>query len=254
MDISTEAKLEVSRLLQQGQKLEAIKYLRDAFDISLQDAKTLVEAAEREMTSSSAMELPLAATNTDSNLRGKVIDYLKAGKKLEAVKFVKSELNIGLAEAARFVDNIDKETNPDYKPPGRGCGCLGRSLMAIFGTVAIILFAIAGAIYYFESKTIENGDRVTGLVVDFNNNEGSVAPVIEYEWRGAKKLYYSNIYSTPPAYVLNEEVPMVINRDDPDDILLDTFTDRWLAIVVLCGLGAIFGFFSLLFRFLGRKF
>ena len=254
MDITTEVKLEIHRLLQRGRKLEAIKYVRKTFGISLLNSKALVEAAERELDSTLAIPELAVAGETDSALRIRVIDLVKAGKKLEAIKYVKSELNIGLGEAAKFVDNIDRETNPNYKPPGKGCGCLGRSLTAIFGAIAMVLLAIAAAIYYFETKTIENGDRVSGQVVDFNSSDGSVAPVIQYEWRGEKKLYYSNIYSTPPAYEMDERVPMIINRDDPDDILLDTFTDRWLAIVVLCGLGLFFGFFCILFRFMGRKF
>ena len=47
--MTSEAKKEVESLLQAGQKIRAIKYLNDTFNISLQDSKVLVEALEQEM-------------------------------------------------------------------------------------------------------------------------------------------------------------------------------------------------------------
>jgi phosphatidylglycerophosphatase A len=73
------------------------------------------------------------------------------------------------------------------------------------------------------------------------NQKSGSAPVIEYEWDGKKWLYASKTYSTPPAYSVNEQIPIYLNRvKNPGEIIIDTFLGRWFLI-------ALFGFLGLMF-------
>src|SRR5690349_10171801 len=116
MSITTEAKNEVERLIRQGQKLMAIKYLCDTFNISLPEAKMLVEAVEKEQSSNGSFTQPASFQAGLSNIaRAEVISLLMANKKIEAVKKVKTELGIGLKEALDVVEEIEKGVNPNYR-------------------------------------------------------------------------------------------------------------------------------------------
>src|SRR5688500_11206930 len=102
MSLTSEAKKEVERLLLSGQKIRAVKYLHDTVNISLLDAKTLVEAVEHEHVSGrpggelspSPFSAP-SATALDGALKAQVIALLTVNKKIEAVKLVKTQLNTG---------------------------------------------------------------------------------------------------------------------------------------------------------------
>ena len=77
----------------------------------------------------------------------------------------------------------------------------------------------------------------------FNFNysaDRSIAPVIEYEWKGTQKQHESNTYSSPPAYELGEEVELFVNLEDPNQASVNTFTDRWLLIIIFDSIGTVF--------------
>jgi ribosomal protein L7/L12 len=259
--VTSEAKKEVERLVRQGQKLQAIKYLMDTFGTTLDESKTLTETVELEIAAETAAIPPniaqVSASRIPANLRAEVFRLLQAKKKIDAIKLVKKELNTGLKEAAELVEEVEKEINPNYRSVKVNTGCIGGGFKLVgifFGLIGFLLIAVAGIIYYFQSETIENSDRVTGVVIGFETSGNGTAPVIAYSQNGQQKQYSSSTYSSPPAYELNEEVPLFVNRDNPDDVVVDTFSDRWLLIVVFGGIGAVFALFTVLFLFVGRKF
>ena len=73
-----------------------------------------------------------------------------------------------------------------------------------------------------------------------DNGDGMSAPVIEYEWHGKKWVYASTTYTSPPAFSVNEQVPVYVNRQKPDDVVVDTFSERYFGIFVLGVLGVFF--------------
>lgn len=259
MSITAEAKKEVERLLRGGQKIQAIKYLRDTFDIALPESKLLVEALEKELASPS-INSPAenAGTALSGDLKAEVTRLLQAGKKIEAVKYVKTDLRTGLKEALAFVEEVEREINPDAVPANMKLGgCFGggfRIVGWVFGSIGLLFMLVAGIIYYLQLKTIEKSDQVTGIVVDFQSSGSGSSPVIAYEWQGQKRQYHSSTSSNPPAYEMNEEVPMYVNHDNPADVIVDTFTDRWLLMAIFGGLGSFFTLFSAIFMFASRKF
>ena len=258
MSITAEAKNEVQRLLQQQRKEEAVKYLCDTFGVSHSESQVLVEAVEKEMSQETAPLPQSSSTALDGPLKEEVIRLLQENKKIEAVKRVKTDLNTGLKEAFVLVEEVDKATNPNYRSVNLNAGCLGngfRAFAVIFGFIGLGFIGITGILYYLQHQTIKNSDITKGVVVDFRiGNEGGSAPVISYEIDNKKKFYYSNTYSSPPAYEMKEEVSLFVNRSDPDDVIVDTFMDRWFLMVLFGGIGSFFVLFCALFMFVGRKF
>jgi ribosomal protein L7/L12 len=259
MDISSEAKQEVERLLAAGQKIQAVEYLQTTFNITTEQARQLADVVEAEWQARSLVTESASSTALDGELKLEVIDLLESDQKLEAIKLVKTELGTGLKEALAMVEEVQPEAGinhrPSNTPEAKGCIRSTFTLVSlIFGFVGFLLFCIAGAIYYFQSSGIENSQIVTGRVSDlvYSSSMGT-APVITYEWHGKQYTYQSNTFSTPPSYAINEKVELYVNNDDPTDVVVNTFVDRWLAITIVGGLGFVFSLFATVFFIAERK-
>jgi ribosomal protein L7/L12 len=250
MSITSEAKKEVQRLLLGGHKLQAIQYLTETFGVSSEEALMLVEAVEEQNETTEDLtdndlheDDEISMTALEGELKNKVIALLP-DRKIEAVKLVKAELNVGLKEALEMVEEVQQEIDPNFTPSGTTSGCLAGGFTIfklVFGFIGLAFLGVAGGIYYFQSQTIANSDLVNGKVVDLvYSTDGGSAPVISYPWQGKEKLYHSNTYSTPPAYKIDEIVPMYVNRNDATDVVVDTFSDRWLLIFIFGLIGFIF--------------
>jgi ribosomal protein L7/L12 len=264
MSITSEAKQEVERLLRAGQKIEAIRYTRDTFGVSLEDAKRLVDAAETEMdqnytgdSTRPRVEAPPASDDgLNSDVRARIEALLRDGKKIEAVKYVKEQFRLGLKEALQKVEAIHREIDPNAKSMA-GSGCAGKVLVVlafIFAVFALACFSIAGITYYLNESIVRDSDRVTGVVVDMQHISTGSAPVIEYTIAGKVHQHKSIIFSKPPSYRLQEQVPLYASHENPEVIVLDTFSERWLGITIFGGVGILFTFFTIMAGFASRRF
>lgn len=249
MSLTIETKKEVQDLLRRGKKLHAIQYLHDTFGVSLHQGKLLVEALEQELQSNEPDRIGISDAPVQNNLKGQVTELLRQDKKIEAVKLVKTELDTGLKEALRMVEEVETEMNPGLKfMKVRTRGRSDHRIFSwIFGGIGCLLLCIAGLIYYFQLQTIGKSVQGKGVVIELQRSSKGTAPVIAYDWQGKEMLYYSGTYSSPSAYELDEEVDLFINSEDPTDVIVNTFTDRWLAVVIVGGIGIVFTFFAILF-------
>lgn len=97
---------EVQALLARGNKIAAVKLVREAYVLSLGEAKALVEAIER----GEGVALPDAAVPTPTlDLEAEIVGLLAANRKIEAIKRTRAVLGLGLAEAKDHVEAIERE-------------------------------------------------------------------------------------------------------------------------------------------------
>jgi len=260
MSITKETKEEVKRLLASGQKLQAIQYLTDTFQISSQEANVLVEAVERE-EEANVQESPafsVSSTALSGDLKTQVEQLLRANKKMEAIKLVSARTESGLKAALDLVEEVEKEINPNFKRAG-GCVGGGFKLISIFFfAVSFLLLGGAGLTYYYEEESIEKSDLTKGKVISLepnNDNDGTetYAPVVSYVWNGQERTYRSTMYSYPPAYEVGEEVELFVNREDPEKVYINSFADRWLMVTILGGIGSFFLIFAIILSVVSRK-
>jgi ribosomal protein L7/L12 len=100
---------QVIKLIQNQQKIEAVKLVKDTLNWGLKESKEYVDALESGQT-------PQATpSNTQPTPSSDVIAQIKLlmgnGRKLEAVKLAYTQLNIGLAEAKEYVENLQWDDN-----------------------------------------------------------------------------------------------------------------------------------------------
>ena len=94
----------VRALLASGNKIDAIKRVREQTGLGLKEAKELVDAMER------GAPITIHAHTSSSAFHGDLDDEARklaaAGHKLEAIKLVREQKNLGLKEAKDYVERL----------------------------------------------------------------------------------------------------------------------------------------------------
>lgn len=97
MIISNETIQHVQALLARGQKIQAVKVVKDETNCSLKEAKDYVDQLDRPKVT------PSFSGNIDDELRA----LLAERRKLEAIKLYKEHSGLGLAESKDYVENLE---------------------------------------------------------------------------------------------------------------------------------------------------
>ncbi len=262
MSLTSEAKQEAEQMLRSGDRQGAIQYLNEAFNISLEEAGVLVHALEQEITTGNTVldEQAPAPSSPEDKMKIVIGQLLSQRQKLEAVKYVRQTMNLGLREALAMVEGVARETDPRYRSvsiPGVA-GCLqvvAKGLGVFLAVVAFFFLAAGGIIFYFQSEGVRASDRIVGKVKEMKYmDSGESAPVIEYNWNGKMRTYTSHTYSSPPDYQVGETVPIFVRLENEDaDVIIDSFVDRYAVIVGLGIIGGFLGLISIVFLYFGRR-
>jgi ribosomal protein L7/L12 len=99
--LTTSLEQEVHRLLDQGRKIEAIKRVRELTGAGLKAAKDAVEAVEQGLTSVDAFALE------EPSLR-ELVELVRSGNKIEAIKLYRERTGVGLKEAKDAVEALER--------------------------------------------------------------------------------------------------------------------------------------------------
>ncbi len=100
------------RFLSKGQKIEAIKRVREATGWGLKEAKDYVDA----LATGSSPPAPFRIESVESvpdAVRDMALTLIRDGRKIEAIKVVREHTNWGLKEAKDWVDAV--ESDPSYR-------------------------------------------------------------------------------------------------------------------------------------------
>lgn len=131
----------VKEQLKKGNKIEAIKILREETGIGLKEAKELIDKAGTEGLSGRDMKDSISISIN-------VLNYLREGKKIDAIKTLRQETGIGLKDAKDMVEKALLE-NPEVKLKYDAETKRGVINFLLFVLVVILIVLI---VYYFFSK------------------------------------------------------------------------------------------------------
>jgi len=130
---------------------------------------------------------------------------------------------------------------------------LPRIFYFAFGGVGTLLLSIAAIIFYFNQKANNQYTHIEGVVVRNQFINGMSRPIITYSWEGKELTYMSTTYTNPPAFERGEKVELFVNPSDPDDVYINSFSQRWLAMTIVGGIGVVFLGFLALFHYLSQR-
>ena len=115
---------QVRLLLDQGQKIQAVKLYKDQTGVGLAEAKAAVEAFE-------AGAGPPSTSDIGGDMEAELLRLLGRGAKLEAVKLYKDQMGVSLLEAKQAVESLAERHGLETQ---RG-GCLGVVLAVVLAAV-----------------------------------------------------------------------------------------------------------------------
>jgi ribosomal protein L7/L12 len=126
----------IRQLVQDGKKIDAIKFVREQTGLGLKEAKDAVEAIER---GESPDLKPVAAAATTHGVSGvdlgAIDELLRQGQKIEAIKLYREQTGVGLKEAKDAVEAIEA-TGATYPPSRQKTSTLG----CLLGCLPTLLF------------------------------------------------------------------------------------------------------------------
>jgi ribosomal protein L7/L12 len=115
-DVPAENLAEIRALLAQGNKIQAIKQLRDLTGLGLKEAKDAVEA----MDAGSYETTPASSQPSSSQFSAQALEEIRSllehGNKIGAIKRVRELTGLGLKEAKDYVDSIPVHGSPPSLP------------------------------------------------------------------------------------------------------------------------------------------
>jgi len=111
-------------------------------------------------------------------------------------------------------------------------------------TAAGVLFLAAAAAATYSAFLLTTGNRTTGVVIELRgkHDDGTelFAPTFRFvDGVGVTNIIDSNTYSSPTHYRVGERIPVVYRRSDPTTARINSFTENWMATIVLTTLGGL---------------
>jgi hypothetical protein len=187
---------------------------------------------------------------------------LKTGQRNKAVQYLSEQLAVRGEDAETLVAAVEFEIATEGQQQDQtvekagnfilGCGSI---VFRIFGVgFALCSFAcILAAIVIYWVFNIPNSVSVEGTVTEFQTNDTGTTPVIEFIWQGETKIHKSQTYSEPNPYSLGQPVDLLVNQENPDEAVINSFDERWMAISVLSGTGLFMLLLTSVFFAIGKK-
>ncbi len=100
---------QVQQLAQAGQKIEAIKLFREHTNLGLNEAKDAVEAMEAgQVTTTITTNHFTQKMELTPDVTDQVIQLVQQGRKIEAIKLIREQTNLGLKESKDIADGLEK--------------------------------------------------------------------------------------------------------------------------------------------------
>ncbi len=131
----------VKAALDRGQKIEAIKLLREATGLGLKEARDAVEHME---AGGSMPSVEQPAIGTDAG--DEIARALAQGHKLEAIRLYREKKGVGLKEAKDAIEAMSPNRSP--VTPGLSPGEVKGSGGLTWLTVAVVAAAIASYLFF----------------------------------------------------------------------------------------------------------
>lgn len=131
-----------------------------------------------------------------------------------------------------------------------------------FAAFGLLFAGIGGWFFWSDQQLAAKGVQTTGTVIDLSrsrDSDGDVTyrPVVEFvDQSGTRHEFVSKVGSSSPGVSRGESVEVIYDPWEPNDAMLDTFSQRFLFPLVFGGFGLIFagvGFGFLIAKFRREK-
>ncbi len=200
------------------------------------------------------------------------IELIEMGNQLDAVRYLQETLDITSDQALILAEKLEEETKSDlekefeslkeemHKKPGVN---VSRLVGGIFMSLGAIMLVIAVYFLISNYQFSERAIPVKGKVIDYDSYQsrdddgGSTTmytPTFQYEFQGKTYTHKSSTSSSSRSYEIDELVDVLVDPEEPNEVLIDSFWEKWFVSVLLSGMGITFtGMGYLAYRIFGKQ-
>ena len=189
------------------------------------------------------------------DIKEKVLEVLDAEGEIAAVNYLKEQHQLSTSEAVKLIENLpdhlrpvkhDDELLTPHRQERLSDSKMGKYIGMFFMICGIPMLAYVCYHIYEEVEFMKTAVTVQGEVIDIETSESydsedgyttMYAPVFEYSFEGTTYTKTSSISSSGSDYDKGEQVEIMLNPEKPSQIIVNTFTDRWLFTVVFLVFG-----------------
>ncbi len=177
---TTEAEQQIRSLLEQGRKIEAAKLYMSQAGCTLKEAKDAVEAPQLGAGSP-------RSTEADADMEANVLQLLKDGEKIKAVKLYQDRTGTALADSKRAVEAVAAR----HGIKGQKAGCSVAVAVAVAVVSAAIGLTAVLIVSAFSQEPVDASARPlhgypTAIAVDTEDRNGIF--VLDSADQGSRQL------------------------------------------------------------------
>ena len=188
------------------------------------------------------------------------VDLIETGDKLKAVRYLKETLYISSDQALILAEKLEAELESPRDEDGQKLdGTAGKSsginvskVVGIsFMGVGVIELAVMAYLIVSHYKFEQRAQPVKGTVIDYStyeskNSKGNgyttmYTPIFEYSFNGKPYQYKGGTSSSSQEYEINEIVEVLVDPQDPQNPLINSFWEKWFLSILMGFMGVMFG-------------
>ncbi|MCU0357842.1 MAG: DUF3592 domain-containing protein [Cyclobacteriaceae bacterium] len=196
--------------------------------------------------------------NFEEQLKQEAIRLIRAGEPDEARELFQQQLNISSTDAERLIQALTSEAKiPSpvrVHQPATGCVSIVLKLAGFFMAFMAFTFLVFALISYQMQTPFTEGARINAKVTGFNIAEGGeVVAILEYDWNGTLYQSFAKVVNDPPDFEVGQTIPILVNPNNPEQIVLDTFSERYSIALWMGGFGVFFTLMAVILFIAARK-
>ncbi len=205
--------------------------------------------------------------NDLAEIKEQLLDLVFSGKKEEAIKLLQGKYGADRAEAEKLLQLAIRENVTPAKlfsavlkrasihvAGGKGCRhTMFKYAAIICGFIGIPPLLIACGIYLYRDQQISESSIVAGIVTELKPYHSygepvEYTPIISYEVNNQNYTIEALVYGDTPEFEEGESVALYVHRDNPNVVIINTFTQKWFMVILIGSIGMVLtmGMFTLL--------
>ncbi len=181
---------------------------------------------------------------------------LLRNQRMKAIQYCQETLHLNAFRAQELVDAAEKEikssdnsavysSKNSSQKPSTG-GIIGGTIFLIIG---LGMLGFTTHLFLKHQDFMQRAMPVMSTVTEYEQYESSdddggsttmYTPVFEYSWNGKNYRQASDMSSSSQDYAIGESVELLIDPDNPQAILINSFMGKWLLPILLGMMGTIF--------------
>ena len=167
----------------------------------------------------------------------KTLNWLKQRKRGNAIQYVRDRYSMSTEEAVQKVQEVESEYLPAKFFNADPAYVVGR----VFSGSGLVFLVVVLVLLWKDQTAARNTSIVMGTVTSLDiNSSGSAAPVISYRVYGSQRTLHGDIWSSPPAFDVGEQVELLVSNAPPGNVIINSFFERYFVIF-------LFGIFTVAF-------